>query len=238
VDRARLASVGVPPEVRGALADGSTRYLRSISSAARMYPETDVLPLEIPEERFQKIVLPELPDEKARRYIRELDIGREQAKQIVGTEVDQSFESLVADFPTQSRFIARLLLGALPKLEGDGFHKEQVSLEMLRDITALHQDSRISRDSVFEILKYCVEKSVPVMSAFQELGLESPGEEKVLAAVTKVLRERSAFVKEKGRKAQGPLMGVVMKEMGGKANGKMVSEVLKREIRSFLGLER
>jgi len=54
----------------------------------------------------------------------------------------------------------------------------------------------------------------------------SPGE--LDAIVARVLRERESFVRERGKAALGPLMGVVMAEVRGRVDGKLVSEALKR----------
>jgi len=45
--RAALAIQGVPEETRRMMEGGSTAYMRPLPGAARMYPETDVLPVEI-----------------------------------------------------------------------------------------------------------------------------------------------------------------------------------------------
>ena len=50
VERAKLALKGVPEETRAANADGTTKYLRPRPGAARMYPETDVPPIQLTKE--------------------------------------------------------------------------------------------------------------------------------------------------------------------------------------------
>jgi len=234
LERAKAALDGVPPEVRRAMPDGSTSYLRPISSAARMYPETDVLPLTISREYFAKIELPELPEEKIERYLEDYDVSREQAKQLVGTELDTWFEELAILFPSEAKFVASLLQGALPELEREGVCREKITMDMLKDVTKLHINKNVSREGVFEILKYCVEKGAGVKEAFRELGLESVDEKKIAAIVREIIRERSDFVRERGVEATGPLMGVVMEKLRGKAEGKIVSQILRKEIEKFL----
>ncbi|MEI8330114.1 MAG: GatB/YqeY domain-containing protein, partial [Methanomicrobiales archaeon] len=48
--------------------------------------------------------------------------------------------------------------------------------------------------------------------------------------VRTIIAASSDFVKEKGRAALGPLMGLVMEEVRGSVDGKLVSEVLRKEI--------
>jgi glutamyl-tRNA(Gln) amidotransferase subunit E len=53
--------------------------------------------------------------------------------------------------------------------------------------------------------------------------------------VAMIVKEREAFVREKGMGAVGPLMGPVMERLRGKVDGKMASELLKKEISKLLG---
>jgi len=55
VDRARMALMGVPAETRAANPDGTTRFTRPRPGAARMYPETDVKPVQITSERISAL---------------------------------------------------------------------------------------------------------------------------------------------------------------------------------------
>jgi len=58
--RANDALQGVPKEVRRANTDGTTSYIRPIPGAARMYPETDVLPIRLTKDMIADVELPEL----------------------------------------------------------------------------------------------------------------------------------------------------------------------------------
>ncbi|MEF8829664.1 MAG: Glu-tRNA(Gln) amidotransferase subunit GatE, partial [Haloarcula sp.] len=71
-ERAETALEGVPEETRDANEDATSRYLRPLPGAARMYPETDVPPVE-PD--VTEVETPELLTEKVDRYEREFDLG-------------------------------------------------------------------------------------------------------------------------------------------------------------------
>ena len=62
-ERARVALQGVPEETRSASPDGTTRDMRPRPGAARMYPETDVPPIQLTKEYLDELSgrLPELP---------------------------------------------------------------------------------------------------------------------------------------------------------------------------------
>ncbi|MGC9346031.1 MAG: Glu-tRNA(Gln) amidotransferase subunit GatE, partial [Candidatus Bathyarchaeales archaeon] len=82
VERAREAMRGVPEETRGPNPDGTTRYMRPRPGAARMYPETDIPPIQITEDYIRRISsqLPELPEQKFERLMKEYGLNRKLAR--------------------------------------------------------------------------------------------------------------------------------------------------------------
>src|SRR5439155_7653834 len=68
VERAKEAVERVPEETRAANPDGTTVYLRPRPGAARMYPETDVPPVQIGQDRLERLWenLPRMPEELAK----------------------------------------------------------------------------------------------------------------------------------------------------------------------------
>ncbi len=78
-ERAESALAGVPEETRGANDDGTTRYLRPLPGAARMYPETDVPPVDPTRPTSRR---PELLTEKVDRYESEFGLDAGLAEQV------------------------------------------------------------------------------------------------------------------------------------------------------------
>ncbi|MCD6464696.1 Glu-tRNA(Gln) amidotransferase subunit GatE [Candidatus Woesearchaeota archaeon] len=54
VERLKQFAIGVPAEVRKANKDGTTSYLRPLPGSARMYPETDIPPINLESISFEK----------------------------------------------------------------------------------------------------------------------------------------------------------------------------------------
>lgn len=78
-ERAEVAIEEVPEETRGANDDGTTRYLRPLPGAARMYPETDVIPVDLDP---SDVETPELLTEKVDRYQDEFGLDAGLAEQV------------------------------------------------------------------------------------------------------------------------------------------------------------
>jgi len=70
--------------------------------------------------------------------------------------------------------------------------------------------------------------------AIKELGLELMSDEDVKKLVESTVKEREELVKERGMKAMGPLMGVIMGKARGKTSPQQVNKLLNAAIRAII----
>jgi len=234
-ERAMQAVNGVPREVRRALQDGFTEYMRPMPGAARMYPETDVPPIRIRERELKKLMkmLPEHPEEKMARIASQYGISREDAKQIVYSGRDDEFEMLASKYAGHSKVVARILLHILPEIRREGYG--EVGMEKIDEI--LHGLSRnyFAKEAVEKLMHHMAKNpSATLEEAMKKCGVRAMDEEEVRKEVRKIIEERREFIMERKMNALSPLMGVAMKSLRGKADGGMVSRILKEELQKFL----
>src|SRR5437660_12793309 len=131
VERAKEALLGVPEETRTANPDGTTQYMRPRPGPARMYPETDVPPVQISPERVKRIAdnLPRMPDELAKELGSKYEIGPKLAIQLVNSDYLGIFEGIVCSAKgVGASFVATVLTESLRSLS-----REQVPVENLKD---------------------------------------------------------------------------------------------------------
>lgn len=232
-ERAKIALKGVPSEVRRVLENCTTEFMRPMSDEARMYPETDVPPVRVTKERVEKIKrsLPELPDAKVERFVREYGITREQARQLVGEGYDDTFESLARRYEFKS-LIARTLLNTLPELRSKGIETELISI--LNDMFSALDEGRFAKEGIPELLSYIAREKVGVKEAIKKLGIERIDVTDIEKIIDKILSDKEKFLRKKGQSAVPSLMGIVMKELRGKADGKIVNQILKRKVEELL----
>ncbi|WP_400259941.1 Glu-tRNA(Gln) amidotransferase subunit GatE [Candidatus Methanomassiliicoccus intestinalis] len=235
VKRANMALEGVPEETRDPKPDGTSVYSRPLPGAARMYPETDVPPIEIGHDKMAKILanLPELPVEKAERIATQYSIHIQQSTQLVREGKDEVFEKVSSTLELSS-VAARTLLSTLPELERDGNDVSCITDEIFCTIFECLSNNKFAKDAIPEILKSIIAGNT-VESAIDEAGKSLITVDDAAKIVAKIVSERADFVKAKGLAAVGPLMGPLMAEMRGKIDGKQASELLKQEIEKFLG---
>ena len=230
--RAALALEGVPKEVRRALEDGTSEYMRPMPGAARMYPETDVPPETITEQMMKALPDVELYEERIARFMKKHELNEEMATQIVKGGMDDTFEELVGG-PAKGmgKVTAATLLNTLPELEKENVVFDPVDLpKILGPVIHAHGQGRFSKEGIAKVLRAYKMGAKDIEGAIKMAGLGGGGADKtqVEAAIAKILDGRKQFIKENGMKALKPLMGAVMEELRGKAEGQVINETLKR----------
>ncbi len=248
-ERAREATVGVPEETRRALPNGCSEYMRPLPGAARMYPETDVSPIVLPQRLIARLKqrLPEKLDDRARRYKRDYLLNNELARQMAWSENSELFEDIItlrlsyggaiseAEGKDIATLAAKTLEGTFAELKRDGVLTEHLTREHVLDVFRLVITKLISKEGVPDVLRtlaQCPTKTASEVA--EELGFVMLSREELEKIIDDVVRSRVDFIKTKGDRAVGPLMGLVMKQARGKADGRLVSEMLQARILPLL----
>ncbi len=235
VDRLNVAIEGVPEETRDPLPDGRTVYSRPLPGKERMYPETDVPPILIDERLLESIRLnlPELPEVRVGRFVREFGLSRDQAESMIRTGYEEEFELLAGSFGNP-QVVARVFLNTYPELEKQGLDPSELSVASLKDVMSGLKEGGFAKEAVPQILASVLQYKHSVKRALETLGMEAAGLDRVREVVDRVIAQRQKFILDKGQAAVGPLMGPVMKELRGRADGKVVSEILTERIEQLL----
>jgi glutamyl-tRNA(Gln) amidotransferase subunit E (EC 6.3.5.7) len=226
-DRARTAIEGVSEETRGANEDGTTRYLRPLPGAARMYPETDVPPVE-PD--AGDVETPELLTERVDRYVAEHGLDPDLAEQVAYGEHMPRYEAAV-EAGAEPTVAADTLESTLTELRRDGVAVEAITDEHLQGSFALLADDALPSEGVPTLLTALAEN--PDLTAAEAAEMEDLGgvsEAEVHEAVERVVERNADQVESEGMGAFSALMGEAMGELRGKADGEVVSDSLRAAI--------
>jgi len=213
--RAGLALKGVPKEVRRANPDGTTTFMRPMPGAARMYPETDVLPVRITKKLMGAVPVPELIETKVVRF-EKLGLSKDVANAIAKSESVLLFEVCVKKFKElKPSYVAEILVGAVPQIRRE-FNVEIDPCD--DDYFALFDalsKNKIAKENVIDILR----QNKPVSDVLQNFKQLSDSE---LKSVLKGIAD-----KNKGLPLNA-LIGKAMSELRGKAQGQKIVEFLKK----------
>lgn len=204
---------GVPMEVRKALPDATSEFLRPMPGAARMYPETDVKRINPP----TNVDVPKPLKEQEETLAKEYNLPMQHAKAIIKEGLD--FAALAKKFNRlDPSFIATTLLDAPKEI------KKRHNVEL---------DIDNNEDAINEILKKANNGDIPKDAIFQLFILVAQGKKldysKYKQADTKEVQKIVLEVIKNDPKAPvNALMGQAMAKLRGKASGKQVMDLIKK----------
>jgi glutamyl-tRNA(Gln) amidotransferase subunit E len=231
--RARLAlsDKPVPEETRKMLESGSTAYMRPLPGAARMYPETDVLPVMIDNARWESVTIPELLTSKAERFVQAYGIEKNYAIQLASSEKLTLFDRAVKE-GIKPKLAAFTILSTLTELRRDGVDIKKIPDQVFLDIWHAVDKGIAAKEAIPEIFRLIASGST-FADALAKMA-PSVSRADLETIIQKIIADRADFVAQKGMASVGPLMGIIMAEVRGSVDGKIVSEILKKEISAVL----
>lgn len=235
IERAKEALTGVPEETRDPQPDGTSGYMRPLPGAARMYPETDIPPILITREKMDHIRrnLPELPEETEKRLISKYGLNEQQAHQMVKDGSEAIFEKIASD-KTMAAVAATTLLNTFTEIEREGAGVSSISEDTILNVFGSLKEGKFAKEALPALFRE-IAKGSSSDEAVSKLGIGSVDESEAGKIIAKIVKDREAFVREKGMGSVGPLMGPVMEALRGKIDGKKMNELLTREIKKIVG---
>jgi glutamyl-tRNA(Gln) amidotransferase subunit E len=219
--RAREATIGIPSETRQALKDGTNGFERILPGPDRMYPDTDLPPKKVTEERLARIRagLPVAVWTREAWY-RELGLPADVVEPLSVSRLAGLFETLVKDWKIDPVAAAVALVQFPKRLKKKGLAPGALTEEVLRRIFALFRERRVSRDGLLALM----ERTARGMPLPEIAEIRPATEEEVYAQVVASKGELDAMkVHNPGKKAH-VLMGLVMSALRGRVEGAAVLE--------------
>jgi glutamyl-tRNA(Gln) amidotransferase subunit E len=226
--RAREAANGIPNETRQAFPSGVNGFERILPGPDRMYPDTDMPPVPLSEERIGRAKgrLPLAPWERRAHY-RKLGLPPEIIEDLVTDKRAPLFQRALETLPLQPTLAAVILSQTLKSLERKGFPEGRLSDEALLDLLRRFTDGDFAREGFPDILKLMSIEGWRPGETIAKLGLVKLSDEDVREIVQIVGRlERSLDPQDPGKKWRY-LMGVLMAELRGRTPGKKVASFLR-----------
>ena len=223
---------------------GETRSMRSKEDAHdyRYFPDPDLLPLEIEQGWVDGIAaaMPELPDAKKARFVRELGLSEYDAG-VLTAEVENAdyFEAVVSGGKTGGRggkqaanWVINELFGRLNK-QGLGIADSPVSAAQLGGVIDLIASGEISGKMAKDLFEIVWTEGGDPADVAAARGMKQVTDTGAIeAAVDEVIAANPAQV-EKARanpKLAGWFVGQVLKATGGKANPAAVNELVAKKL--------
>ncbi len=222
-------------------AKSTTFSMRSKEEAHdyRYFPEPDLVPFTLSREGVEEIrkTLPELPLERAKRFIKEFGIPEYDAYVLVQEKKHaEYFEACVhagAAAKSASNWIQNEFLAML-NTKNIAIEDCSVSPHALAGLIRLVEEGTVSGKTAKDVFQEMAVTGKTADAIVKEKGLTQVSDTGLIEkAVEKAIASNPTAVAEfkaGKQKALGALVGAVMKETGGKANPKVVNEILARKL--------
>ena len=222
-------------------ARGETRSMRSKEEAHdyRYFPDPDLLPLEVDASYVEALKkdLPELPDEKKARFIRDFSLSTYDSGVLVAErETAEYFEAVAEgrDPKAAANWVINELYGRLNK-EAKDIASSPVSAGQLGAVLDLVADGTISGKIAKDLFEVVWQEGGDPRAIVEQRGMRQVTD---IGAIEKVIDDIIANNPDKvadaknNPKAIGWFVGQVMKASGGKASPQVVNDILKRKLGS------
>ncbi|HSD58589.1 MAG TPA: Asp-tRNA(Asn)/Glu-tRNA(Gln) amidotransferase subunit GatB, partial [Methanotrichaceae archaeon] len=200
----------------------------------RYFPECDLVPLRIASwVPAVKAELPELPDAKRERFVKQYGLADDHAKSLTSEiKVANFYEAVAAKAPPKPAavWVADVLKGEL-NYRDQGI--DRFSPEHMVEIVNMLAANKITEDGAVEIIRTLLDKGGSPQEIVKDRGLGKAEDEAVVKAVKEAVAESSAAVadyKAGGEKALNYIVGQVMKKTRGKADPGDVHRLVKTEV--------
>jgi aspartyl-tRNA(Asn)/glutamyl-tRNA(Gln) amidotransferase subunit B len=218
---------------------GETRPMRTKEEAHdyRYFPDPDLLPLALKQDDVDALArrLPELPDEKKARFVRDFGLSGYDAGVLVNErETAEFFEALAQgrDAKAAANWVINELFGRLNK-EGKDISTSPVEVQQLGAILDLIGEGTISGKIAKDVFDIVWNEGGDPKSIVEERGMKQVTD---LGAIEKVVDDIIAQNPDKVEQLKakptmiGWFVGQVMKSSGGKANPQAVNDLLKKKL--------
>jgi aspartyl-tRNA(Asn)/glutamyl-tRNA(Gln) amidotransferase subunit B len=220
---------------------GETRSMRSKEEAMdyRYFPDPDLLPLELEQAWIDAIAasLPELPDDKRRRFMREYGLSQYDAGVLISEQAKADYFEAAAQDNGSGRRDAKLVanwvtneVSARLTADGKDFSENPLPAAHVAQLVELIETDVISSKIAKQVFDYVWNGEGSPAEVVEKHGLKQVTDtgaiETAVDAIIAANPDKAAAVAEKPQ-ALGWFVGQVMKATGGKANPAAVNDILK-----------
>lgn len=235
---ALMKSENIEKETRGwDLATKTTLSMRGKEEESdyRYFPEPDIPPILVSEERIEKLKasLPELPDQKKRRFVQMYGLPDYDAAVLTADEAIADFFESCARLTGKPKESSNwIMTEMLREMKESAEEQLKIKPEHIAELIELVDGGEISIKTAKEIFPEVFRTGKMPSRIVQEKGLKQLSDEQTIVEIAKkVLEENPAVVNQYKAGKTNVLsffVGQIMKQTRGTANPKLVNEVLRR----------
>ncbi len=218
-----------------------TRSMRGKEDAHdyRYFPDPDLVPLIVDDAWIESVKreMPELPDARKQRFIKEYQLSDYDAEVLTATrQLADYYETAAANLKDKKQ-VANWIMGpvlGLIKSQGLSIEAIAVSPDSLSELLSLVEAGKLNAGTAKAVFEEMITSDKAPLAIMKEKGLEQVSDQSELSAVVKAVieanpDEHAAYCNGK-TKLFSFFMGQIMKKTRGKADPKVVTDLLKQQL--------
>ena len=222
--------IGIPAETRMPTEDGMTNFMRPRPGSARMYPETDIIPVKIHEEKRIAIKksLPRSYEEQIDNYKHNIGLNDKLSVQIFDSRYKTLFEKLIKKVNIPANYIAAQLTETMINLSRNKINITKITDIELEKIFKEIESGIIAKESFETIIEDMCRNDKKIDEIINEMKENKLTDENIEKIILEIIDMKKEIIKEKGNDSFSILMGEAMKQLRGKVDGKIVSDKIQK----------
>lgn len=221
--RAKEVTIGIPSETRQALPDGTTGFERILPGPERMYPDTDLPPIEITKERLDKIKAG-LPEKiwKREKWYKEIGVSYDLIDNLKISKYAGIFEKAVKQLKIQPNLAAKLIVKHPKTLKKKGYDISIINEEIIWNILKAFSDEKIVKDALIIVLQKVLENAAYSDDILPEICSLDDAKLRVKTAFAQI---NNVIINHPEKKLD-IVTGIVMDDMRGCIDGQVVRKLV------------
>lgn len=212
-------------ETRAAKPDGTTKYMRPLPGSARMYPETDVMPIVIEKSWIRKLRegMPECWTKKLERFKKKMGLSNDLAIQIITSAYLDVFEEIMKKHPKLNpTVVANVFTSTIVELRRRDKDIKILEDKHFLDIFYSLEKSKIVKEAIPDLLLNFINfPEEEISQSIKKLDLKLLSKRELKGVISKLIKDSPGIDKEK-------LTGIAIGRVRGKADPQEVIEIVNK----------
>lgn len=203
----------------------------------RFVPDGDLAPIVLNDEYIEEIKnnLPELPEFKKERFIKEFGLSEYDADVLTSSkEISKYYEEVVSEFDDYNLVSNWIMTEILRRIDNKDDFTLPFTSEDFRNLLIAIKEGKINNNAGKKVLREMFETGKKPIDIIKEKGLEQTSDsseiEKIVEEVLQSNAQSIEDYKAGKDRAFGFLVGQVMKASKGKANPQIVNQLLMEKL--------
>ena len=228
--RAKEATIGVPSETRQALKDGTTGFERILPGPERMYPDTDLPPKRIAEDRILTIKsqLPEYYWDRVKWY-NELGLPKDCIEPLAISKLAPMFKKAVIDLKINPVLASVVLIQYPKRLRKMGVDFETIEENIFEGLFRAYKQGLVAKEGIlpalYDAVKYGVFDLDNLPPSIDDNDINTIIVNSLTEVRIKNLRDENNF--------ENVYKGIVMNKVRGRIDGTFVTKSVAKYVKGI-----